>query len=233
MFVGPKGDPLQMAGGSMRVSLTEPFYVGIGVCSHDKDVVETAVFSNVDLQVQPPAEAAKPTLYSTLEIVPVSSGDRRVVYVTPERIEAPNWTHDGAALLFNRSGRIERIPVAGGKPEMPEMPEMIDTGFATRCNNDHGISPDGNSLAISDQSQEPHQSLIYIVPLQPTSGVAPRRITQESPSYWHGWSPDGKTIALCGVRQDKYDIYAVPVSGGEETQLTTGTGHNDGPEYSP
>jgi Tol biopolymer transport system component len=131
---------------------------------------------------------------------------------------------DGKNLLFNRNGRIEKIPVTGGTPQ------IIDTGFAVRCNNDHGISPDGTQLVISDQSQGEHQSLVYIVPI---GGGTPRRITQKSPSYWHGWSPNGKTLAFVGQRIDDFDIYTVPVGGGEETGLTTAKGLDDGPEYSP
>lgn len=223
MSLAGKGETLHMAGGSARLRLTEPFYVGIGVCSHDKEVREKAVFSRVDL-TEAPRATGPPRLYSTLETITVASTDRRVVYVAPERIEAPNWTPDGACLLFNSNGRIQRVPVAGGKPE------IIDTGFATRCNNDHGISPDGTSLAISDQSQEQHRSIIYVVPL---AGGTPRRVTQQSPSYWHGWSPDGKTVAFCGERKGRFNVYTIPVSGGEEVQLTKNKGHNDGPEYSP
>ena len=106
----------------------------------------------------------------------------------------------------------------------------IDTGFATRCNNDHGISPDATQLAISDNSQDDHESLVYIVPI---AGGTPRRITQKSPSYWHGWSPDGKTLAFVGQRNGDFDIYAIPAAGGEETRLTTAKGLDDGPEYSP
>src|SRR2546427_4019930 len=163
-------------------------------------------------------------LYSTLEIITVASMDRRAIYVAPERFEAPNWMPDGKTLLFNTNGRIEKIPVAGGTPQ------ILDTGFATRCNNDHGISPDGTQLVISDQSQEEHRSLVYIVPI---GGGAPRRITQKSPSYWHGWSPDGKTLAFVGQRNDEFDIYTIPVAGGDETRLTTAKGLDDGPEYSP
>src|SRR5712664_3347868 len=212
------------AGGTTRIALKEPFYVGIGVCSHDKDVVEKAVFSNVDLRTAAPAAATATTLYSTLEIITVASTDRRAIYVAPERFEAPNWMPDGKTLLFNRSGRIEKIPVTGGTPQ------IVDTGFATRCNNDHGISPDGTQLVISDNSQEEHRSLVYIVPI---GGGAPRRITQKSPSYWHGWSPDGKTLAFVGERNGDFDIYAIPAAGGEETRLTTAKGLDDGPEYSP
>ncbi len=224
MWLAGDGGELKMAAGSPRIPLHGPFYVGIGVCSHDKDVVEKAAFSKVDLATTSAAAAGHPTLYSTLEIVPIESGDRRVVYATPGRLEAPNWTHDGAWLLFNRDGRIERLPLTGGTPE------RIDTGSATRCNNDHGISPDGTLLAISDQSPEHDESLIYIVPL---AGGAPRRITQHYPSYWHGWSPDGKTLAFCGERNGEFDVYTIPAAGGEETRLTTAKGLDDGPEYSP
>jgi hypothetical protein len=218
-----KGDNLQLAGGSMRVALKDPFYVGIGVSAHNKDAVASASFANVELTLSSSAASAQPKLYSTLETITVSSTDRRVVYVAPGRFEAPNWKRDGY-LLFNRNGRIERIPVDGGTPE------LVDTGFATRVNNDHGISPDGTMLAISDSAQEPHKSTIYIVPI---GGGTPRRVTQASPSYWHGWSPDGKTLAFCGERNGNFDVYTIPAAGGEETRLTTAEGLDDGPDYSP
>jgi hypothetical protein len=220
MLLGEAGENLRMAGGSVRVSLEGSFYIGIGVCSHDKDVVEKAVFSNVDMVELHPARTM---LFSMLETVAIASTDRRVMYVAADRFEAPNWTRDGA-FLFNQNGRIRRLLVSGGKPD------VIDTGFANRCNNDHGISPDGKWLAISDQSQGDQQSLVYIVPI---TGGTPRRITQKSPSYWHGWSPDGTTLVFVGQRDGEFDIYAISVAGGIETQLTTVKGLDDGPEYSP
>jgi dipeptidyl aminopeptidase/acylaminoacyl peptidase len=221
-----EGKELQLAAGSPRIPITGDFYVGIGVCSHDKDVTERAVFSHVDLETSTAAPPEKPGLYSTLEVVSIASAsvERRAVYATPGRIEAPNWTRDGKWLLFNRDGRMERLPADGGQPQ------IIDTGIATRCNNDHVLSPDGTLLAISDMSQEEHKSIIYIVPL---AGGAPRRITMNSPSYCHGWSPDGKTLAFCGERNGNYDVYTIPAAGGEETRLTTAAGIDDGPEYSP
>jgi len=222
MSLGADGD-LKVAGGWIRIPLQGPFYVGIGVCSHDKDVVEKAIFSHVEL-AQPAPAAGQSTLYSTLETVTIDSADRRVAYLAPGRFEAPNWTHDGNAFLFNREGRIERLAVGTDKPE------TVDTGFASRCNNDHGISPDATQLAISDNSQGDHESMVYLVPI---GGGTPRRITQKSPSYWHGWSPDGKTLAFVGQRNDEFDIYAIPAAGGEEKRLTTAEGLDDGPDYSP
>jgi TolB protein len=211
------------AGGSFRLKLADPFYVGLGVCAHDDAALEKAVFSDVEWNAAP-AKAAKPQLFSTLETVAIASKDRRAVYVTTNHIEAPNWTTDGASFLFNSGGRIYRLPVKGGEPQ------LIDTGFANRCNNDHGLSPDGQQFVISDQSQEKRQSLIYILPL---TGGTPRRITQLGPSYWHGWSPDGQTLAYCAERNGEYDVYTIPAAGGAETRLTTAPGLDDGPDYSP
>jgi len=224
MSLAGDGEELRFSGGSTRVPIQGTFYVGIGVCAHDKDAVEKAVFSNIDLSHASPNTSSQPVLYSTLETIAIASADRRVVYVAPERFEAPNWSRDGSYFLFNSKGHILRLPVVGGKPE------TIDTGVAIQCNNDHGISPDGTQLAISDQSQDEHRSLVYVLPI---GGGTPKRLTKLSPSYWHGWSPDGKTLAFVGQRNDDFDIYTIPVAGGEETRLTTAKGLDDGPEYSP
>jgi Tol biopolymer transport system component len=160
---------------------------------------------------------------STLEIISVSSFDRQVVYQTRERIEAPNWSPDGRHLIFNSGGLLYRIPVQGGDPE------LIHTGFARRINNDHGISPDGTRLVISDQT-ETGRSLIYTLPYE---GGDPQKITPLGPSYWHGWSPDGKTLAYCAERNGNYDVYTIPLKGGTETRLTTADALDDGPDYSP
>ncbi|HLK04223.1 MAG TPA: hypothetical protein VKT53_07245 [Candidatus Acidoferrum sp.] len=224
MWLAGDDGEFHFAGGSPRISLGESFYVGLGMCSHEKDLVETAVFSNVKVSAMPGANWSNATLYSALEEITVNSTDRTAVYQTQGRIEAPNWSRDASFLLFNRNGKIERMPAAGGASQ------IIDTSFATNCNNDHGISPDGKDLVVSDQSQGDHKSRVYLLPL---AGGTPRLITKDGPSYWHGWSPDGKTLAFVGERNGDFDIYTISTQGGAEKQLTTAKGLDDGPEYSP
>jgi TolB protein len=218
-------------GESIPIPLQGDFYVGIGVCSHDNNVVEEAKFSNVEIKSLT-APTVAPVLYSTLETVTLDTTIRHIIYSAQGRFEAPNWARDGSYFLFNRNGRIEKLPAKGGTPE------VLDTGFANRVNNDHGISPDATLLAISDNSQptksstseDTHDSLVYVLPI---TGGTPRRLTKNAPSYWHGWSTDGKTLAFVGQRNGDFDIYTVPVTGGDETRLTTAKGLDDGPEYSP
>lgn len=157
-------------------------------------------------------------LESSLEVISIDSGARREVYRANAHFEAPNWSRDGHHLIFNQEGRLYKIPLEGGTPA------EIPTGFAVRCNNDHGISPDGSQLVISDQSR------IYTLPME---GGTPTQVTDKAPSYWHGWSPDGQTLAYCAEREGNYDIYTLPVGGGTETRLTRAEGLDDGPDYSP
>ena len=215
------------------LALGEEVYVGIFVCSHDPAVVERASFRNVRL-TRPAREGFVPYrdyIGSRLELLDVASGDRQVVFSSAEPFEAPNWTHDGRALIYNTSGRSEgrgrlvRFDLAT-RERTP-----IDTGFATRNNNDHVLSFDGSRLGISDQTADDGQSVVYTLP---SHGGTPRRITKRAPSYMHGWSPDGRFLVYTGGRNGEYDIYRMAADGsGEEENLTRHAGLDDGPEYSP
>jgi hypothetical protein len=50
MFAGKPGGELKPVGPVEYVSLKDPVYVGLGVCSHVADKLETAIFSNVTLE---------------------------------------------------------------------------------------------------------------------------------------------------------------------------------------
>lgn len=209
------------------LELGDELYVGLFVCSHDPEVTEQAIFKDVRVTVPAPKTLVpyRDYLGSRLETVDVDTGDRRVLYETPEGIEAPNWTPDGAALIYNSRGRLYRFPLAAQRP-LP-----LDTGFATRCNNDHAISFDGKRLAISHHATEAGgKSVIYTLPI---AGGTPQQVTLKAPSYLHGWSPDGKSLLFTGERQGAFDIYRIPASGGDEIRLTTAEGLDDGAEYSP
>ena len=112
VYSARKGEKLHPAAAAVKLELAEPFYIGLGVCAGDKDALESAVFSNV--QLAKPSEK-KLKLYSTLEIVDIASGRRHVVAVLPGRIENPTFTLDGTAALFKLRKKLQQIPLTGGR----------------------------------------------------------------------------------------------------------------------
>jgi Tol biopolymer transport system component len=227
MFVSVRGEPLHQVGASIQLHLDGPFYAGIGVCSHNKDVTEKATFAHVELT--PLAAAAAPanlTLYSTLQTIGVEDNFRRAVVIASERahLEAPNWSRDGKTLIFDREGQLWTAPAEGGPAT------RLDTGATTRCTGSHGLSPDGKWLAISCSRADKPETRVYILP---STGGEPRLVTENPWSYFHSWSPDGKTIAFTRPSHGSGNIYAISVEGNGETALTTGSGISDDPDYSP
>lgn len=221
LSVAAKGKPFSPVG-AVTVAMHDPVYAGLAVSSHEAAIAETAVFANVSLKATTLEPGKKRILQSSLEFVSIETGQRTLVYRAADRFEAPNWSQDGSLLYFNLRGGIYTISTTGGDPK------KLDVTGVNRCNNDHGLSPDGKWLAISHQDRGP--SVISIVP---ATGGAPRQITPLGPSYWHGWSPDGKTLAYCAQRNGNFDVYTIPAEGGEEKRLTDATGLDDGPEYTP
>ena len=228
MRAAKRGEALVETG---RVTMDFPAEIlaGIFICSHEIGVRETAVFRNVRFDVPAPEGTDGETnpSPSRLELLDVETGLRRIVYSSTRHLEAPNWSRDGRFLLFNQEGRIYRLPLDAMKPR------VLNTGSVKANNNDHGISFDGKRLALSSTTEQPGRkagSQIYVVGIE---GGQPVKITDEAPSYWHGWSPDGTTLVYCAEREGNYDVWAISAQGGKETRLTTDPGLDDGPEYSP
>jgi Tol biopolymer transport system component len=212
---------------SVDLELSDEVYVGLFVCAHNADVMEKAHFDNVRIIVPAPDDFVPYRDYigSNLEILDVETGRRTIVYESPEPLQAPNWTPDGTALIYNSRGRLYRFDLD------TRTPTPINTGFATANNNDHVISADGKLLGISHHSPEHGgQSLVYLLPI---SGGNPKQITSTGPSYLHGFSPDGRWLAYTGQRNGNLDIYRIPADGGDEVRLTDSPTLDDGAEFTP
>jgi Tol biopolymer transport system component/regulation of enolase protein 1 (concanavalin A-like superfamily) len=234
------GEPFEVAQVTDATYVPEETYVGLFLSAHNPEVEETAVFRNVRV-IKPVKVGFTPYrdyIGSRLELLNVANGHRSVIYSSRVPFEAPNWLPDGSALLYNASGgdpatrgRLWRFDL------QTRTPTLIDTGFAIRNNNDHVLSFDGSQLAISDQSTDAGQSTIFTLPVR---GGTPKRITPNTPSYMHSWTPDAKWLVYTGGRipkggkDNEFDIYKIASDGsGKEINLTNSPGLDDGPEVSP
>ena len=159
---------------------------------------------------------------SILQVFDIEISEAKVLHEFDGVIEAPNWSADGTFLTYNSNGRIFKYTIATGKVE------KVESYFVDNCNNDHVLDPDGSGIYVSHHTKEDGLSRIYKIYFD---GRMPRLVTPLAPSYLHGITPDGSTLAYCAERNGSYDIYSIPASGGNETRLTTAFGLNDGPEY--
>ena len=187
-------------------------------------IPQLCCFAALCLLVPSPSGAAEPARMSTtLEIVTVATGARTVIHRGEGSLDAPHFSADGSAVWFNGGGRLQRLALAVGAKPVP-----VDTGFAVHCLNDHGLSPDGTQLVISDLT-ETGKSQMYLLPV---AGGPPRRLDAPAPALWLGWSPDGRTLTYGAEREHNYDVYVISVAGGPERRLTTNPGNDNGPDFS-
>ncbi|MEY3188698.1 MAG: hypothetical protein RIT41_1233 [Bacteroidota bacterium] len=190
-----------------------------------KIIVNFLCFCFLALQLNAQIPEGK-SVISSMYIYTLETGKAELVLKEKRHFEAPNWSHDGQFLLINASGILEKVSTKGEKLG------VLPTGDIKNANNDHGYSFDGKTLFISSSlpSIKGGSSFIFKVA---SEGGSPIRLTANTPSYWHGVSPDGKTIVYCAERGGNYDVYAMSSEGGAETRLTDAEGLDDGPEYSP
>ena len=196
----------------------------------DMDDAQNGLWQDLDtsLQLLNRLSAVRENTVSYLNTLDTETGEVHVIRRFDGVAEAPNWLKDSGKILYNADGLIRCCD-----PETGEI-SPVDTGFCTQCNNDHVVAPDETAIAVSHMTFDSgFTSRVYIVPF---GGGGPRLVTPNSPSFLHGWSPDGEELAYCAFREhdgrQEVDVYTIPAAGGEEKRLTAG-GFNDGPEYSP
>ena len=108
------------------------------------------------------------------------------------------------------------IPLKGGQEPFKPAPEVVGGIYGS-------WSPDMSSFAfISDRTGD-----LYVMPISPETvrptGPAKKlaegigeRYSASPPS----WSPDGKRIAFSWGKSGNFDIWTIPATGGEPTQIT-------------
>jgi Tol biopolymer transport system component len=245
LFLSAHGEPLHQVGASIKLHFDGDFYAGLGVCAHNPDAIERATFAHVELEPLTAAATPAPTaLYSTLQTIAIDNNARMafVIQTGKGQMEAPNWSRDGKTLIFDRAGKLWTVPAAEGDGAIADATQL-DIGNASDCTGSHGLSPDGKWLAITCTTPDHPGRRVYIVPatgaivpaagaIVPSTGGAPRIVTENPNSYFHSWSPDGKTILFTRPSNGTLNIYAISPDGGAETALTTGTGVSDDPDFS-
>ena len=137
----------------------------------------------------------------------------------------PTGRATGGAFFFNRGGRIYTLPVAGGAPA------LLTPAKADRCNNDHGLSPDGRWLAISHTDPGLRQSVISIV--AECRRNARRGSRRSGPRTGMAGRPTGRRWRTVPAQRRVRHLHDCRRRAAKRERLTTAQGLDDGPDYSP
>jgi Tol biopolymer transport system component/DNA-binding winged helix-turn-helix (wHTH) protein len=140
----------------------------------------------------------------------------------------PVWSPDGHYIAFCRIKKgdtgIYMVPAMGGAER-----KIRDTHWENRDFDQVfwyfgrlSWSPNGNLLAFSDRTSSNEPTSIYLLSLD---SLSTRRLTSAGlpGDYNPVFSPDGQTLAFNRGSQGVTSIYTMPVAGGEERRLVTGS----------
>lgn len=102
----------------------------------------TLTFIGVLFLINVLAQTSSPIL-NQLVLLNIKTRKEKIILQENRHFEAPNCSRDGKFIIINSDGLNEMVSVNGEKLG------IIKTGFAKKCNNDHGFSFDGKWLIIS------------------------------------------------------------------------------------
>ncbi len=101
----------ERSGCGIRIALRGNFYAGLVVCAHDESGFEVAHFKHVALGE--PMERRMDPLYA-IELLNLDSLDRRIVFRSATRLEAPSFNAGGDSVCFRDDGRLYRLVLDDG-----------------------------------------------------------------------------------------------------------------------
>jgi Tol biopolymer transport system component len=127
--------------------------------------------------------------------------------------DAPAYVADGSAIVFTawRDGHagLDRAAIPLGRPKVVAKPTDHDIMDA--------VPGPGDQLAFTQRQGEAEN--IFVGALD---GSAAKGVTSFNDSRQPAWSPDGKTLLFISPHAGTFDLYFVPVAGGNPVRLTAG-----------
>jgi Tol biopolymer transport system component len=159
---------------------------------------------------------------STWSVPPAGGASHKVI----EGGRNPNWSWDGAQLVFERGYDIWTANADGSDQRKVEGVPPTDHLSADRM---PAFSPDGAHIAFFQKSKGPHGDYWVL----PAGGGQARRLTfDDSFGGTPAWTPDGGFIVFPSQRAGSLTLWKVPALGGEPEPILVGTGEDTDPEIS-
>ena len=205
----------EASGCTIKVPLRGAFYAGLVVCAHDNTAVAAANFRYVSLGLLPKRGDVRT---SAIEILPLGSLDRRVVYKSTSRLDSPSFTAAGNAICFREDGRLQYFSLTANTE-----PRLVGAENADECQL---ASPITKSPWIVSHDVKGGRAQIF---RRGPDSPKPVHLTQDRLSNWiPRLSPDGSSLAFISGTEPPDDgklvagdylLRQMPADGGVPREL--------------
>ena len=203
----------EASGCSIKVELRGAFYAGLVVCAHDNKAFEVAKFRRVSIGLLSKRNEIRT---SAIELIPLGSLDRKVVYRSTYRLDSPSFTAAGHAVCFREDGRLMYFSLTANTE-----PHLVGAENVEEC----ALAPASASSDVSHAIKGGRAQIFR----RDAGKSKPTQLTADRFSNWTPrLSPDGRSIAFIsgtvGPEDGKpvagdYLLREIPLDGGEPREL--------------
>jgi TolB protein len=148
------------------------------------------------------------------------SGRRQVSPDDPQQSpvadDGATWSPDGTRLVFTRNGVLQSISVDG-------------TGLTTLASDDPASSPDWSP----DGTRVVYASVGFGIRIRNADGSNPVAVTTGTGDSHPRWAPDNQRLVFARLVDGRSQLFIINADGTGETRLSTGTGQERDPSWSP
>ncbi|HTT67087.1 MAG TPA: protein kinase [Gemmatimonadales bacterium] len=171
---------------------------------------------------------------SGIAVVPVGGGSPVTIADASAINVSPVWTPDGRSLLWisSREGPRDVYRVAVSRSGVPRgPPQRVTSGLGAFSLS---LSRDGRRLAYATLTTSSNVWEMDIPAGGPVSSASARPVTLGDQTVETAdVSPDGRWLAFDSNRGGNYDIWRMPVAGGDPIQVTTNPADDFAPAWAP
>lgn len=203
------------SGCTIKVPLSGAYYAGLVACAHDNAAFTTAKFRHVSLGLLPQRNEVRT---SAIELIPLDSLGRKIVYRSTSRLDSPSFTAAGNAICFREDGRLQYFSLTANTE-----PRLVGAENADECQLASPLTT--SPWAVSHDIKGGRAQIFRRGP----GSAKPLQLTKDRLSNWiPRLSPDGSSIAFISGTESPDDgkpvagdylLRQMPSEGGEPREL--------------